>query len=532
MGLLRAQSTRQGFFLLVGIGFLAKAIGFARETAIAHSFGVSREFDIFLTIFMVPTISFSVLTYAVSYALIPFYHRVQVERGEWFASQYMKKLIYGSIAVGLIVALLMLLFEGRLTSVLVVSATAAEHAFAIRLLRVLVWLMPLYFGGCILQAILQAENFFFALSLGPLIQNIIITLIILLFGHWGVIDLAAAWLFGILVWFTWLAAIFLLSRRNLDRQTTGSDAAGTGLLMLALASIIQVVLVELWPQLYVIFDRIVVQLSHLPSGSIGALSYATTLYTLGLSIFVISLGQAMFPTLSSYAAEAREEELNAFLSRGLRLTLLATLPLAALLFVLAQDVVVLVFQRGQFNAQASVATAKALRIFAMGLPLDSVYVILVGYLYAKRNFKILILAGISAFLAKILGGIVLVKGFGYAGFALSTVLATLCRTGLLIFWLSRRGVQPLGRRGGLPLVLQTAAAALLGTLAIYATAPWARQGVGKIIEGVVLDGIIRILISSLLFVLVYAGLLRAWKIPEWAAFTGYLKDRLLGGARQ
>lgn len=530
-GLLQAQSTRQGFFFLVGVGFLAKAIGFARETATAHAFGVSREFDIFLTIFMIPTVSFSVLTYAVSYSLIPFYHKVQVNRGEWFASQYMKKLICGSVVAGVMVAVSMLLFENRLVSLVVVSATPSEHAFAVRLLRTLVWLMPLYFGVCILQTLLQAEKYFLALSIGPLVQNIVITLVILLFGRWGVVNLAVGWLFGILVWFIWLTSIFLLTRKNLDRQATGPGVAvDTALLGLAAASVIQVVLVELWPQLYVVFDRIVAQLNHLPSGSIGALNYAGIIYALGLSLFVISLGQAMFPSLSSHAAAGREEELNSMLSKGFRATVLATLPMAALLIVLAKDVVVLLFQRGQFNAQAAVTTADALRIFALGLPLDSVYVILIGYLYAKRNFKILIQAGLLAFFAKVLGGMLLVMGFGYIGLALSTVLATFCRTGLLVFWLSRGGVRLLGRQGNLPLVLLASVAALLGMVLVQGTAPWVRQGVRLVIEGGVLSGTARVLVSSLLFITIYSRLLGMFKIPEWVAFRSYLKARVSGGA--
>lgn len=526
-----AQSTRQGFFFLAGIGFLAKAIGFARETVTAHTFGVSRAFDLFLTIFMIPTIVFTVFTYAVSYALIPFYHRLQVERGERFASQYMNKLLAGSLAVGILIALSMLMLRGLLVTWVVMSGTPADYAFAVRLLRVLVWLMPLYFGICILQAILQAENYFLALSFGPLIQNISITLIILLFGQLGVINLAVSWLVGVFVWFCWLAVILVMTRKGADPQATHSEAIDGALLRVVFTSIILVVLVELWPQLYVIFDRLVVQLNHLPNGSIGSLSYATTLYTLGLSVFVISLGQAIFPALSAHAAAGRDVELNAILTRGFRLTILATLPITALLFIFGREMVILAFQRGQFDLHAANFTAIALRVFAIGLPLDSVYAILVGYLYAKRNFRILVIAGLVAFFAKVIGGIILVKLFGYLGFAISTVLATLCRTSILIYWLSQSGVWLFRRRGSIMLVLQCIGAALVGTLVLYLSLPWIRQGVADIIEKVALVGAAEMLIGSLLFAVIYGGLLSAMKIPEWVNLSRYLSLRMRGGGQ-
>lgn len=105
----------------------------------------------------------------------------------------------------------------------------------------------------------------------------------------------------------------------------------------------------------------------LEEGSLAAVNFARRLYNFPLGVLAISLATAAFPLFSRYAAEGDMESLRSSVSDGLRIAIFEGLPCGLGLIVLAELIVRVVFERGNFSHDDTVQTAHILRMYSLGL---------------------------------------------------------------------------------------------------------------------------------------------------------------------
>jgi putative peptidoglycan lipid II flippase len=131
-------------------------------------------------------------------------------------------------------------------------------------------------------------------------------------------------------------------------------------------------------------------------GFVGGLSwmrYATTLYQFPLGLVAVAVSSAILPTLSRQAAAA-SPAFKQTVVQGLNLVLLLIVPATVGLFVLAQPVVAVAFQRGEFTPNDTLVTAQVLRVFLLGLSFAAVDQMLIFAYYARQDTLTPALVGI------------------------------------------------------------------------------------------------------------------------------------------
>ena len=101
-------------------------------------------------------------------------------------------------------------------------------------------------------------------------------------------------------------------------------------------------------------------LSELGEGAQSYFFWASRLCDFPQGIFVMALSTAALPSLATFAAKGDKEELANTWAHGMRLSLFVAVPCSAALIALSEPVVVLLFQRGHFDALAAQQTARAL----------------------------------------------------------------------------------------------------------------------------------------------------------------------------
>lgn len=104
--------------------------------------------------------------------------------------------------------------------------------------------------------------------------------------------------------------------------------------------------------------------SYLPTGSIAALNFGFRIMFILVGLFGQAVGVASFPFMARLVAENRMDEMNRLLNQTLRYLALV-IPVSILFIVLRQEVVAILFERGQFDAAATDLTARVL-LFLMG----------------------------------------------------------------------------------------------------------------------------------------------------------------------
>lgn len=123
--------------------------------------------------------------------------------------------------------------------------------------------------------------------------------------------------------------------------------------------------------------------------SIAWMEYATTLMQFPLGLTSAAISVAILPTLARQAA-ARDLPLSdyeflATLSKGLRLVLVLIIPATIGLFLLANPVVKLIFEHGDFRPRDTIMTTLVLRLYLLGLIAAAVDLPLVHAFYARQD---------------------------------------------------------------------------------------------------------------------------------------------------
>jgi putative peptidoglycan lipid II flippase len=101
-------------------------------------------------------------------------------------------------------------------------------------------------------------------------------------------------------------------------------------------------------------------LSELGEGAQSYFYWASRLCDFPQGIFVMALSTAALPSLATFAAKGDKEQLAKTWAHGMRLSLFVAVPCSAALVAMSEPIVVLLFQRGEFDAFSAHQTARAL----------------------------------------------------------------------------------------------------------------------------------------------------------------------------
>jgi len=176
----------------------------------------------------------------------------------------------------------------------------------------------------------------------------------------------------------------------------------------------------------------------LGAGSVSALFYANRLVQLPLSVFGIATSAAILPTLSQAAARADTEDLRDTLMHGLRQSFFLTCPALIGLIVLRTPIILLLFQRGHFDAADATRTAAALAFYAAGLLSFAWVKVTVAGFYAVKDTKTPVIIASLSMLLNIVLNFALVGPMGFRGLALATTISFTVNFVLLYVLLCRR----------------------------------------------------------------------------------------------
>lgn len=125
--------------------------------------------------------------------------------------------------------------------------------------------------------------------------------------------------------------------------------------------------------------------SHISDPAISWMEYAAQIIQFPLGLVVTAVSVAILPTLSRQAIGEDSIPFRATLAQGLRLVLSLIIPATVGLYVLANPIIALVFEHGDFAPSDTVATVGALRGALLGLFFAAVDQPLIFAFYARKD---------------------------------------------------------------------------------------------------------------------------------------------------
>jgi putative peptidoglycan lipid II flippase len=214
--------------------------------------------------------------------------------------------------------------------------------------------------------------------------------------------------------------------------------------------------------------------SGLAAGSLSALNYAFLLMLLPQGIIAQAMATAAFPTFAAQYAAGQPDALRHTFSGTLRTVIFLSIPAAALLFVLDQATIGVLFEHGEFNAHSTDLVVFALQFYLLGLLAHSALEIIVRAFYAVQNTIIPVAVGIAAMIFNIALSLILVQPLSFGGLALANSTATTLEM-LVLLWLLRKRLGGIdGRRIGGTVLRSFGSAAIMA----FVLQLWVQQGPG------------------------------------------------------
>ena len=447
----------------------SRVLGLVREQVMAYLFGAGNAVDAFYVAFRIPNLVRDLFAEgAMSAAFVPTFTRYLRKDGRESAWRLGSHVLNALVVVTGVLVLAGMLAAEPLVGVLAGSFAAVPGKFelTVDLTRVMLPFLTLAAVAAACMGMLNALDRYFVPALAPAVFNvasIATTLAAIPVLTWLGLPLIYAMAAGVLAGGLGQVLIQWPSlRREGYRHQAVLDPAEPGLrqvllLMgpgtLGLAATQINVFVNTWLA------------TGEGTGAVSWLSYAFRLMYLPLGIFGAAIATASLPAISRRAADDDLAGMRATVSSGLAMTLALNVPATIGLIVLANPIVALLFERGEFTAADTAATAAALAFYAVGLTGYAVVKIGSPTFYALGESRTPVMVTAGSVVTNVVLNVVLVREIGYVGLALGTSLTALLNGVVLLALLRRR----LGGLGGSHLasvlVRVALAAAVMGVTA-------------------------------------------------------------------
>ncbi|MEJ2183930.1 MAG: murein biosynthesis integral membrane protein MurJ [Nitrospirota bacterium] len=505
--------------LMSAATMISRVLGYARDMVLAYFLGASGVSDAFFLAFRIPNLLRELFAEgSTASAVIPVLTEYQGRDPDEARRLVQATLGFVLVVVGAVSAL-GVLFAPQVVAVIASGfKDPSKISLTVTLTRVMFPFLLFVSLASAAMGALNVRRVFFLPAVAPAFLNLSIIASVLAWSAWvgrPVMGAALGVTLGGLAQFLVQTPAM---RREGYRLRPVLDLRHPGLTRI-LRLVLPVTVGVSISQLYILAASIIA--SFLPAGSITYLFYSMRLIQFPIGVFGVAMGMAVLPSLSEHARKGDMWSVREDFSFSLRLLFFITVPAMAGLIALREPIVNLLFQRGDWNYQATAGTARALLYYSMGIWAVVGVRVVTSTFYSLQDTKTPAKVAALGLAANIALCLALMGPMLHAGLALAHALAATLNFGVLLYLLRRRLGSIRARAIGAALLKAALASAVMGALARWLLRGDIWQGSGQAaLKAGLLTGVIALSLA------VYAGASRLLRNEELAFMIELLKRRL------
>jgi putative peptidoglycan lipid II flippase len=390
---------RSTAFFSVATAF-SRVAGLVREIFAASYFGISPAMSAFTIAFLVPnTIRSLFADAAIQAAFVPVFTD-KLEHG-----QRREAFRLATTLIFLVICVL-----GLITALFIVAAPLLMQVFApgfegevldltVSLSRVLFPILVLLGVSGLVVGVLNSYDRFGVFAIAPFFWNVaIITVLVGLAPAFPEDDQIYAYAIGVVVGTVIQLAMLVYDLRNTPFgirrallspfrtriSAAFADADVRRVLLLMLPVTISLGLINVNLLINSFFGSLIPEPGVAEQAPAG-IDKAFRIYMLPQGVFSVAIATVLFPTLARFAARGAFDSLRATMANGMRQIVLLLTPAAAAILVLAEPMVRLVFERGEFDPSQTDLVAEALFWFAFSLPFNGLFLLLTRTFFSLQR---------------------------------------------------------------------------------------------------------------------------------------------------
>lgn len=424
-GLLRSTGIVSAFTLL------SRVLGLVRDVVVANYFGAGGGADAFFVAFKIPNFFRRLFAEgAFSQAFVPVLSEYRTKRSHEEV-QLLVSHVAGSLGMVLFLAtVLCVAFAPAVTWLFAPGFAKAGDKFdlAVDMLRLTFPYLLLISLTALVGSILNSYGRFGVPAFTPVLLNLVLVASAVLVSP--LIDppiMALAW--GVMVAGVVQFVFQLPHLRRLQllvRPRWGWKDEGVKRIMTLMIPALFGVSVA---QINLLLDTVLA--SFLKDGSVSWLYYSDRLMELPLGVFGIAIATVILPSLARKHVSQNGDEFSDTLDWGVRIIMLVGMPASIALILLAQPLLVTMFQYGEFSPRDVAMSALSLQAYGAGLMGFMLIKVLAPGFYARQDTKTPVKIGIWAMVANMAANLALIVPFAHTGLAAATSFSAFLNAGLL-----------------------------------------------------------------------------------------------------
>ena len=509
---------------------LSRLTGLLRVAVLAYAVGRATLADTYNLANSTPNIVYELILGGVlSATLVPLF----VENLERRDDRATSALFTVAMSVLAVLTAIAMVFAPLIARLFALDTTGSERAAQLHVMTVFtLWFLPqmLFYGFTALAtALLNAHRRFVAAAFAPVVNNVIVIAVLLVFAH-NTAGARAMWTevrringnpgmltllgLGTTAGIAAMAFVLLpaLRRARVHIQAAFDWRHPVVLKMLRLSG---------WTIGYVITNQVallfvLVLAKSGDTGNVSAYLYAYAFFQVPHGLLAVSIMTTMMPEFSRSASQGDYAGLAYRFRVGLRYLVLLMLPAATLFIVLAQPMLG-VLVRGSFHAHDAAVTADTLQVLAIGLVSFSIYLYTLRGFYALQNtFKPFWINAVENG-ANIALALVLFPSLGVQGLAFAWSGAYTIAAVLALVVLGRKVPNPIDRE-----VWLATGRALLATAALAIVAVLLAAAIGHATAN---RAFVATAVAGLAASAAYAAVLVLLRTPELGSLLRVLRRR-------
>ncbi len=430
MAVQERHSATKAAGVVSGAVMLSRLLGLLRDLLFAALFGAGRNMDAFIIAFRAPNLLRDLFAEgALSTAFVTTFSRTIATDGDRAAWRLAGKMATLTLVFMSLVSVAGVIFADPLVALLAPGFDPAKRALTVLLTQVMYPFILLVSLAALVMGMLNAKNRFAVPALASSFFNLGsilggVGLGYLLDPHFGnraLLGLAIGTLVGgllqLLVQLPSLKGVGFSFKPDFRWR----DPGVAEVLRLMTPAVISGSAVQINVMINGMFA------SQLGDGPVSWLNNAFRLVQLPIGVFGVAIATVTLPLVSRSAALRDHAAFRTTLARALRRALFLPVPRTVALFVWAQPIIHLLYERGRFAPHDTFETASVLQCYAVGLAAYSGIKVLAPAFYAigKRNTPMFVSFGSIGANLCLNWLLTFHLGFGQRGLALSTGIVAL-----------------------------------------------------------------------------------------------------------
>lgn len=401
--------------------FVLKFSSMIRDLVIAGIFGDSYHADAYIAAMTIPNALILFLLTGMKDAFLPSYYKYDaLGKGE----EHLTNIIKGTALIALSVGIIGMVFASPLVKLIYPNSEFIQHADG---MQVAVWTVIIYFASLVFVGVNAVyEGYFdahrkFSFSVFSQTSVVLSTIVFTYFFHsvWGILAVPIGYFVGTIISLL-IKVVYRTPKKFLNWQQKMN--------VLEIKDFYGI----FWPVgLTIAVGQINLLVNTFFAAGLGEegivanLNYAFRLINIPQAIFAVTIATIVFPIIAKARTENNMGNFKKGIEKGLLYLLVFLTPALAGMWVLMEELVTLVYERGAFTASATAMTTSYAILYIGSAFFYSIQAIVAKGFYTLEKGHYMMRIGVISIFLNVVSNWVFSIFFGAEGIALSASIVAL-----------------------------------------------------------------------------------------------------------